>query len=38
MVDLNCVRVTICEEPDACSIAITGDIKAITGNAGLIKT
>ncbi|KAL6612975.1 hypothetical protein U3516DRAFT_798147 [Neocallimastix sp. 'constans'] len=27
---LNCVRVTICEEPDACSIAITGDIKAIT--------
>ncbi|KAG4081641.1 hypothetical protein H8356DRAFT_1340708 [Neocallimastix lanati (nom. inval.)] len=32
MVDLNCARVAICEEPDARSIAITGDTKAITGN------
>ena len=38
MVDLNCARVAICEEPDARSIAITGDTKAITGNVGFIKT
>ncbi|KAL6598349.1 hypothetical protein U3516DRAFT_846845 [Neocallimastix sp. 'constans'] len=38
MVDLNCARVAICEEPDAHSIAITGDTKAITGNVGFIKT
>jgi len=30
--------VAICEEPDARSIAITGDTKAITGNVGFIKT
>jgi len=38
MVDLNCERVAICEEPDARSIAITGDTKAITSNVGFIKT
>ncbi|KAL6613618.1 hypothetical protein U3516DRAFT_867354 [Neocallimastix sp. 'constans'] len=38
MVDFNCARVAICEEPDARSIAVTGDTKAITGNVGFIKT
>ncbi|ORX73455.1 hypothetical protein BCR32DRAFT_249939 [Anaeromyces robustus] len=38
MVDLNNARVAICEEPDARSINITGDTKAITGNVGFIKT
>ena len=38
MVDLNNCRISICEEPDARSISITGDAKAITGNVGYIKT
>jgi len=38
MVDLNNCRISICEEPDARCINITGDAKAITGNVGHIKT
>lgn len=38
MMDLNNCRISICEEPDARSINITGDAKAITGNVGYIKT
>ncbi|ORX53743.1 hypothetical protein BCR36DRAFT_441979 [Piromyces finnis] len=38
MMDLNKCRISICEEPDARSINITGDAKAITGNVGYIKT
>jgi len=38
MMELNNAHVAICEEPDARSVAITGDAKAITGNVGYIKT
>eukprot|EP00833_Pecoramyces_ruminatium_P017964 jgi/Orpsp1_1/1191996/evm.model.d7180000089894.1 len=37
MMELNNTHVAICEEPDARSVSITGDTKAITGNVGYMK-
>ncbi|ORX86417.1 hypothetical protein BCR32DRAFT_290000 [Anaeromyces robustus] len=37
MFELNNARIALCEEPDAKTVSITGDTKAITGNVGFLK-